>query len=161
MHVYHTVAVHFADLHDTPERMLEKGCISEIVPWRTSRSFFYWRLRRCLLEDYFINRILNAQKSLSVGQAKCKLDCDLDRIVTNLAFSSAMLRRWYVEDKGDSNAYKWEENESVVEWMEKQKIEGSTVIKNINAVRKDAIISQIQQSLEVRHSSFEVKLKLK
>lgn len=73
MHVYHTVAVHFADLHDTPERMLEKGCISEIVPWRTSRSFFYWRLRRCLLEDFFVNLILSAQKSLSVGQAKCML----------------------------------------------------------------------------------------
>lgn len=72
LHVYHTVAVHFADLHDTPERMLEKGCISDIVPWRTSRGFFYWRLRRCLFEDFFVRRILNAQKSLSVGQAKCK-----------------------------------------------------------------------------------------
>lgn len=25
--MYHQVSVHFADLHDTPERMLEKGCI--------------------------------------------------------------------------------------------------------------------------------------
>ena len=132
MHVYHTVAVHFADLHDTPERMLEKGCISEIVPWRTSRAFFYWRLRRCLLEDFFVCRILNAQKSLSVGQAK------------------SMLRRWFVEDKGDTNAYQWEENEAVVEWMELQKInDASTANRNINAVKKDAIISQIQRSLEV------------
>ena len=72
MHVYHTVAVHFADLHDTPERMLEKGCISEIVPWRTSRTTLYWRLRRLILEDYFVKKIINAQTSLSVGQAKCK-----------------------------------------------------------------------------------------
>lgn len=28
MPLYHQVAVHFADLHDTPERMLEKGCIN-------------------------------------------------------------------------------------------------------------------------------------
>lgn len=82
LHVYHTVAVHFADLHDTPERMLEKGCISEIVPWRSSRSFLYWRMRRLLLEEYFIKQILDAQDSLSVGQAK------------------SMLRRWFVEDKG-------------------------------------------------------------
>jgi acetyl-CoA carboxylase / biotin carboxylase 1 len=73
LHVYHTVAVHFADLHDTPERMLEKGCISDIIPWGSSRSFFYWRLRRCLLEDHFVKKILKVQKSLSVGQAKCKL----------------------------------------------------------------------------------------
>jgi acetyl-CoA carboxylase / biotin carboxylase 1 len=133
MHVYHTVAVHFADLHDTPERMLEKGCISEIVPWRTSRGFFYWRLRRNLLEDFFMRRILNAQSSLSVGQAK------------------SMLRRWFVEDKGDTYAYQWEENEAVVEWMEEQKKNDvSTVNRNINAVKKDAIISQIQRSLEVR-----------
>lgn len=81
-HVYHTVAIHFADLHDTPERMLEKGCINEIVPWRTSRQYLYWRLRRLLLEDSFVKKILAAQADLSVGQAK------------------SMLRRWFVEDLG-------------------------------------------------------------
>lgn len=60
-----------------------------------------------------------------------------------------MLRRWFVEDKGDTYAYQWEESEAVVEWMEEQKKnEGSTVNRNINSVRKDAIISQIQRSLE-------------
>jgi acetyl-CoA carboxylase/biotin carboxylase 1 len=64
---------------------------------------------------------------------------------------SAMLRRWFVEDKGDTYAYQWEHNESVVEWLETQKLsETSTANRNINAVRKDAIISQIQRSLEVR-----------
>lgn len=80
LHVYHTVAIHFADLHDTPERMLDKGCISEIVPWRTSRNYFYWRLRRLLMEDQFVRQILAAQSDLSVGQAQ------------------NMLRRWFVED---------------------------------------------------------------
>lgn len=87
LQVYHTVAVHFADLHDTPERMLEKQCINEIVPWRTSRIWMYWRLRRLLLEDFFIKEIMKAQKSLSVGQAK------------------SMLRRWFVEDKGTTEVH--------------------------------------------------------
>lgn len=82
VHVYHTVAVHFADLHDTPERMLEKDCIREIIPWRESRTWLYWRLRRLLLEDSFIKKIVKAQDNLSDGQAK------------------EMLRRWLVEDKG-------------------------------------------------------------
>lgn len=82
LHVYHTVAVHFADLHDTPERMLEKGCIHEIVPWRSSRAWFYWRLRRMLLEERIVKEILSAQDNISFGSAK------------------AMLRRWFVEDKG-------------------------------------------------------------
>ncbi|KAL9700297.1 hypothetical protein quinque_003738 [Culex quinquefasciatus] len=131
LHVYHTVAVHFADLHDTPERMLEKGCISEIVPWRSSRSYFYWRLRRMLLEEHFIKQILSAQDSLAVGQAK------------------EMLRRWFVEDKGATEAYLWENhNEPVVEWLEGQKKSDSTVCRNIYAVKKDAIVSQIQKALE-------------
>jgi acetyl-CoA carboxylase / biotin carboxylase 1 len=60
-----------------------------------------------------------------------------------------MLRRWFVEDKGDTKAYQWDENAEVVEWLEEQKKESSDVNRNINAVRKDAIISQIQRSLEV------------
>lgn len=82
LHAYHTVAIHFADLHDTPERMLEKDCIKEIVTWRTSRTFFYWRLRRLLLERTFVQQIQAAQPEFSVGQAK------------------NMLRRWFVEDLG-------------------------------------------------------------
>ncbi|XP_041773392.1 acetyl-CoA carboxylase-like isoform X2 [Anopheles merus] len=126
---YHPVAVHFADLHDTPERMLEKGCISEIVPWRNSRTWIYWRMRRLLLEEHFIKQILEAQEGLSVGQAK------------------SMLRRWFVEDMGATEAYRWEANESAVEWLENQKRTDSTVLRNIYAVKKDAIISQIQESL--------------
>ncbi|XP_052899542.1 acetyl-CoA carboxylase [Anopheles moucheti] len=126
---YHPVAVHFADLHDTPERMLEKGCISEIVPWRNSRSWIYWRLRRLLLEEHFIKQIFEAQDDLSVGQAK------------------SMLRRWFVEDKGATEAYLWETNESAVEWLENQKRSDSTVSRNIYSVKQSAIISRIRQSL--------------
>lgn len=61
-----------------------------------------------------------------------------------------MLRRWFVEDKGETNAYQWEENEAVVEWMENQKKDmESNVNRNIFAVRKDAIINQFQMALEV------------
>ncbi|XP_058168228.1 acetyl-CoA carboxylase [Anopheles ziemanni] len=129
LQIYHPVAVHFADLHDTPERMLEKSCISEIVPWRNSRRWIYWRLRRLLLEEHFIKQILEAQEGVSVGQAR------------------SMLRRWFVEDKGATEAYLWEANESAVDWLENQKRVDSTVSRNIYAVKKDAIISQIQQSL--------------
>lgn len=154
MHVYHTVAVHFADLHDTPERMLEKECISEIVPWRESRRWLYWRLRRLLLEDAYIKKILRAQDNLSVGQAK------------------QMLRRWLVEDKGatevrptaltvgqktkaltDLNfpfqAYLWDKNEEMVSWYQEQSNSESIVSRNVNSVRRDAIISTISKMLEV------------
>lgn len=130
LHVYHTVAVHFADLHDTPERMLEKGCINEIVPWRTSRSWFHWRLRRLLLEQQLVKQIITAQDNLNVGQAK------------------VMLRRWFIEDKGATEAHLWDTNQELVDWLQKQTEADSVVITNINAVKRDAIISQIQKSLE-------------
>lgn len=129
--VYHTVAVNFADLHDTPDRMLEKGCINDIVPWRRSRHDLFWRLRRLILEDYFVKRILAAQDNLSVGQAQ------------------SMLRRWFIEDRGTTEAYVWDKNDKIVEWLESQKEAESTLHRNIASVKKDAIISQIQNSLVV------------
>lgn len=110
MPLLHQVAVHFADLHDTPERMLEKGCISvsshvlisfcrlcsilslsmpsafssqEIVPWRKSRKILYMRLKRVLLENRILKDLMEVKTDLSDGQAK------------------AMLRRWFIEDQGE------------------------------------------------------------
>jgi acetyl-CoA carboxylase/biotin carboxylase 1 len=62
-----------------------------------------------------------------------------------------MLRRWFVEDKSETNSFLWDKNEAVVEWLEEQKRDEAAIInRNISAVRKDAIISQIQKALEVR-----------
>lgn len=44
--MYHQAAVQFAALHDTPGRMKAKGVITDIVPWKKARSFFYYRLKR-------------------------------------------------------------------------------------------------------------------
>lgn len=130
LHVYHTVAVHFADLHDTPERMLEKGCINEIVPWRTSRSWFHWRLRRLLLEHSLVKKIIAAHDNPNVDQAK------------------ETLCRWFVEDKGATEAHLWDNNKDMVSWMLEQKEPSSVVVANINAIKRDAVISQIRKSLE-------------
>ncbi|KAF6778945.1 hypothetical protein AHF37_01156 [Paragonimus kellicotti] len=54
---YHQIACTFADLHDTPGRLLSRGLVHGLVPWSKSRSFFYARLRRRLLELRAINLI--------------------------------------------------------------------------------------------------------
>lgn len=56
----------------------------EIVPWRKSRTILYWRLRRRLLEDRVIKALMAVQPELALGQGE------------------AMLRRWFIEDKGAS-----------------------------------------------------------
>lgn len=54
----------------------------DILEWQTSRQFFYWRLRRLLLEDTVKKKIQAANSELTDGQIQ------------------AMLRRWFVEAEG-------------------------------------------------------------
>ena len=75
------IAVTFADLHDTPERMVEKGVIQAIIPWQEARPRLYWRLRRLIAEE-------NVKSEMrSCGLSK---EAQID----------AMLRRWFFEEKG-------------------------------------------------------------
>ncbi|KAK2176007.1 hypothetical protein NP493_691g01001 [Ridgeia piscesae] len=94
MPIYRQAAVLFADLHDTAGRMQEKGVIHDTLNWPTSRRFFYWRLRRLLLEEECKRRILRVNPELHNGQMK------------------AMMRRWFVESQGPVNAYLWEDNKA-------------------------------------------------
>ncbi|XP_074110362.1 acetyl-CoA carboxylase isoform X2 [Cotesia typhae] len=129
--MYRQAAVHFSDLHDTPERMLEKNAINDIIPWRKARTLLYWRLRRRLLEEEFRSDILSTQPSLDVRQV------------------DAMLRRWFVEDKGTTESYLWDQDESVVEWLQSQRDdENSVVMHNINCVKRGAVVTHIKDSLE-------------
>ncbi|KAL5367110.1 acetyl-CoA carboxylase like biotin dependent carboxylase [Cryptosporidium parvum] len=47
--VYHAAAIHFADLHDTSNRMKAKQAIHDIVQWKNARVFFIHRIKRQLL----------------------------------------------------------------------------------------------------------------
>ena len=59
-------------------------CISlqGIIRWKQSRKFFYWRLRRLILQDEVKRRCRDVNPDLSSNQI------------------DVMLRRWFVEDKG-------------------------------------------------------------
>jgi len=71
--LYHQVALAFVGLHDTPGRMHRKGVIQGVVPWRSSRKFFYWRLRRRQLECHAIQRMLEVDSSLAWHDAQERL----------------------------------------------------------------------------------------
>lgn len=67
--IYQQIAVHFADLHDTPGRMKAKGVIKKQVQWSKSRSYFYWRLKRRLIEFDIANKI-HGKSNLPAGKRK-------------------------------------------------------------------------------------------
>uniref|UniRef100_A0A8C9UAR0 acetyl-CoA carboxylase n=1 Tax=Serinus canaria TaxID=9135 RepID=A0A8C9UAR0_SERCA len=132
--VYHQVAVHFADLHDTPGRMQEKGVITDILEWKSARSFLYWRLRRLLLEEMVKGEVLKANSELSHIHIQ------------------SMLRRWFMETEGAEKGYLWDNNQVVVEWLEKhmQEEDGtqSAIRENIKYLRRDYILKHIRSLLQ-------------
>ena len=97
--------------------MHEKGIIKDIVPWKKARRFFYWRLRRRLLETEAVGRIVAVQKDCNHKQAE------------------AMLRRWFVEDKGTTEAYLWDDNGVVVDWLQNQLNVSPELLKIIRSIQ--------------------------
>uniref|UniRef100_A0A3Q2YRR4 acetyl-CoA carboxylase n=1 Tax=Hippocampus comes TaxID=109280 RepID=A0A3Q2YRR4_HIPCM len=132
--IYHQVAVQFVDLHDTPGRMQEKGVITDILDWKNARPFFYWRLRRLLLEQVVKYEILQANKDLSDGHMQ------------------SMLRRWFVETEGTVKAYLWDNNQAVVEWLERHwsKDDGtrSAIRENIKYLKRENALKHIRSLVE-------------
>jgi acetyl-CoA carboxylase/biotin carboxylase 1 len=127
MGMYHQTALFFADLHDKPQRMLEKGVICDIIPWQRSRYLLYWRLRRLLYED--------------------RLKNEIQSIITNIGDGEmlAMIRRWFIEHHGQHNQYLFDENRCVAEWLHSQ-FESSTslVLENIACLKRDAVSRKMQ-----------------
>ncbi|XP_066870777.1 acetyl-CoA carboxylase 2 isoform X1 [Kogia breviceps] len=128
--IYHQVAVQFADLHDKPSRMLEKGAISDILDWKTARTFLYWRLRRLLLEDQVKQEVLQACSELSHVHVQ------------------SMLRRWFMEMEGAVKAYLWDNNQTAVQWLEQHWQPGaglrSTIRENIEYLKRDSVLKTIR-----------------
>ncbi|XP_068268578.1 acetyl-CoA carboxylase 2 isoform X2 [Nyctibius grandis] len=132
--MYYQVAVHFADLHDTPGRMQEKGVITDILEWKNARSFLYWRLRRLLLEEGVRAEVLKANSELSHIHVQ------------------SMLRRWFMETEGAAKGYLWDNNQVVVEWLEKhmQEEDGtqSAIRENIKYLKRDYVLKHIRSLIQ-------------
>jgi acetyl-CoA carboxylase/biotin carboxylase 1 len=94
--VYQQIAIQFADLHDRTGRMKAKGVIRKPMVWTKSRTFFYWRLRRRLNEEYLIRSIKYATDDRHSRDDMMKL-----------------MEQWYKDDtKGD-----FSDEKSVAEWL--------------------------------------------
>uniref|UniRef100_A0A670ZYG8 acetyl-CoA carboxylase n=1 Tax=Pseudonaja textilis TaxID=8673 RepID=A0A670ZYG8_PSETE len=132
--VLHQAAVHFADLHDTPGRLQEKGVITDVLQWKESRAFFYWRLRRLLLEEGVKAEILSAHSELSNSHMQ------------------SMMRRWFLETEGAVKSYLWDNNQVAVAWLEKHLSEEdgakSAIRENIRYLKRDYALKHIRSLIE-------------
>ncbi|KAI4321149.1 hypothetical protein MLD38_034567 [Melastoma candidum] len=106
--VYMQVATKFAELQDSSLRMAAKGVIREVVEWRTSRSFFYKRLRRRVVEASLIKTVEDAAGS-SLPRANA----------FNLVkgwFLESEIAKWREEAWADDEAFfSWKDNSTNLE----------------------------------------------
>jgi len=88
---FHQAAAMFVDLHDTPGRMKAKGIINEIVPWESSRKYFYWNIRR---------RCQMARLAKLVKEALPSLDFfNAEKRVKELLASTELSKVWSDDEK--------------------------------------------------------------
>jgi acetyl-CoA carboxylase/biotin carboxylase 1 len=77
--LYTDVAVHFADLHDKPGRMVAKKTVTAVVPWRDSRRIFSAKLERRLQELDLANSIVARGECATLPDALSKLRAEYSR----------------------------------------------------------------------------------
>jgi len=121
--VFHQIAVHFADLHDRPGRMMAKGVIRSVVPWAESRRFFYTRLRRRLAQREVCRQIAGISAIHTAEKPEAPL---------------AILEQIF----NASSRLAWDSDRDVLGWLDSA--EGQHAIKiNLQALRATAISKQV------------------
>ena len=122
--MYHQVAVEFAGLHDTPGRMKAKNAIREIVAWKGSRKYFYWRLRRRVCLQLVRTKIMEANGGLSLAEV------------------NVMIRRWFYDARGGKEAYLWDDDAVVVAWCTSQMLDDGRLNMEGDIARNVAYLTQ-------------------
>jgi len=121
MPLYVQISHEFADLHDRPGRMKAKGVIRDIVPWARAREYFFYRVRRRLMQDAIVKSLKEADETLSHA------DC------------LSMLAKW-MEGKAS-----WEDDKAVLEFFEG---EGATIDEKVGAVRAESVKKTVSALLD-------------
>jgi acetyl-CoA carboxylase/biotin carboxylase 1 len=97
--VYEQAAVELADLHDRPQRMLKKGVIRDIVEWKTSREYFYWRLHR-RVKEMEVSRTLQLSRQETLDTINEWIQTDLG----NVHIGDEEFVKWYSKNKSSNAA---------------------------------------------------------
>jgi len=120
MPLYVQISHEFADLHDRPGRMKAKGVIRDIVPWERAREYFFWRVRRRLMQDALVSELKAADSSLD--HAACL----------------TLLNEWM------GSKASWEDDKAVIQFFES---EGATIDEKLGEVRKESVKATIASLL--------------
>ncbi|CAM6103862.1 unnamed protein product [Calypogeia fissa] len=107
--VYKQIAVRFAELHDTANRMEAKGVIKKVVDWSQSRYFFHRRLKRRLVEEALV-----VQAREAAGEEQLSHTAALQLIKTWFLASTNAPKSGALSNGPIADA--WEDNRAFVAW---------------------------------------------
>jgi len=94
--LYTQIAHEFADLHDRAGRMKAKGVINEVLTWKTSRSFFYWRILKRQRTDPLQEQLV----ALSMGELSMEVAAEhVQSLLPASAVTDQQIVEWF-----DANA---------------------------------------------------------
>lgn len=138
--LYTQIAHEFADLHDRAGRMKAKGCISEILEWRTAREFFYWRIRKRQQLDALVEKLVAlAHGELTESQASEKV-LDLIPEPVRSANSDKLVVEWLNQNEDVVNNFV---HEAAVEYSTASV---RALIKSLPADIRQEVIAKIHGS---------------
>ncbi|KAJ1949365.1 acetyl-coenzyme-A carboxylase [Linderina macrospora] len=150
--VYTQLAVQFADLHDRAGRMVAKGVVRKELQWKNARSFFYFRLKRRLAEEYLLRDM----------RASAGPNADRKELLK-------VLHGWF-EDNNSGVEYS-DDDRAVTAWYEdkkelvaallaawKAKADAAAVAANVAAATDDALLAALQKLSPERRSQLLSKL---
>eukprot|EP01039_Chlorochromonas_danica_P007440 gene7440-8227_t len=81
--LYLSLAHEFADLHDRAGRMKAKGCIQDILEWKSARKFFYWRILKRQREEFVKEEMVRVSRgAVNLDQAHEKLHAAIPKDLT-------------------------------------------------------------------------------
>ncbi|KAJ3200650.1 acetyl-coenzyme-A carboxylase [Entophlyctis luteolus] len=135
--IFHQISIQFADLHDTPGRMLAKGAVTAVVPFAESRKFFYWRLLRRISEDSIV-------KELRAADAKISRQTALTLLSQWYSDDQHMNTKGRIMDIGDDSDDEEGNKEGdleVVRWMN---VRRSSINERIASLKSAAMKKQLE-----------------
>jgi len=128
--VYQQIALHFADLHDTPGRMKAKEVIRSVVEWKNARSYFYYRLRRLLAEEKLREKLAEYQPTYTHEQGTQSLKSMLPSDI-------------------------WEDDKQFTEWAEREDV----LDECVQSLREQFIRSKLLELYQLDSKTVEAALK--
>merc|ERR1711871_834642 len=108
-----------------------KGVIRDVVPWARAREYFFWRVRRRLMQDALVSQLKAADSALSHA------DC------------LSMLASWMGEKAS------WEDDKAVLDFFA---AEGAVIDEKLGEVRKESVKAAVAALLETLAESDRAEL---